>query len=312
MNNLTQEFSTLVGQENVKENEMLSPHTSIKIGGQVPLIVNVNTIDALTTCLEISHRYNLLVIMLGSGTSFVGPTQGMNAVVVKNNCRAFQILSETNEYTDIIVESGALTNQVVKFSIDHSLSGLEYSFELPGTIGGALCMNAMLPKYDHKTSDALYKATILTQQGEKKDVDRDYFQYGLNKSSIQESHDVILSAVFRLKRDDQTQIKQRGDDAISYRVATQPKGPFVGYTYRNLPLPFVDGKDVVEENFAQKEETEFVNGDVRLHQGNPRYIININSGTDVEIAALSEKVNHFLTEDLKTEAYTILVTGKGI
>ncbi len=294
---IIQEITRVVGEASVKQQEQLAPYTSVKIGGVAEYYVTVSSLEVLIALQKIGMQNNLPLFVTGSGTSVIFPDEGIKGIVVKNNCRSFHIHNEAKEYSDLLVESGSLTNQVVKYTVDTNIVGIEESYGLPGTIGGAVCMNAMLPASGHHITDALHSATILTKRGEIKEVPSSFFTFGLNKSSLQVSGDILLSVVFRLKKsEDSHSISQRANDALTYRMQTQPKIRPRGYTYRNIP-------------FEYKEAVPFSSGDLRYESSNIRYILNTGESTAADVALLSGKMSDFLTSQNEGEAYTIMITG---
>src|SRR3990167_5799040 len=165
------EFSNLLGSDNVKLNESLKNHTAIRIGGIASLYLIVNSIEKLVKAALIAKKNNFPVFVIGTGTSFIASDSGINGIVIRNNCRGFKIISDVPGKVAISAESGTLTNQLVKFTVDNCLSGLEYLYGLPGTIGGAVCMNAGLPRQNSSISKSVVGVTILSDSGDKVKID---------------------------------------------------------------------------------------------------------------------------------------------
>lgn len=233
------------GQNRIKQNEPMSAHTTFKIGGPAEYYMEVSTIDDLVKAVTLSHMLKIPFFVVGGGSNVVVSDGGIKGLVIKNNCRKFELLSMAgrvkNQKIDVdkalvYAESGVIMNQLVRFTIENGLGGLEYQLGLPGTVGGGVYMNSNFPKKGVYVGDCLYKARILTKEGEVKDVDNAYFHFAYDKSILQETGEVLLYALFKLENVDKDILWKRGTEALEYRSTTQPKGLSAGCTFRNISI----------------------------------------------------------------------------
>lgn len=223
------------GDIKVSCNEPMSLHTTFKIGGTAEYYINADKSEDIIKAVVMARAHNLPVFILGGGSNVIISDQGLKGIVVKNNCRRFYIV-RTSKKPLIFAESGVLMNQLVRFTIEHGLGGLEYQLGLPGTVGGAIFMNSNFPRKGSYVGDVLYKATVITKKGEVKELDNAYFQFGYDKSILQETGEILLSATFKLKQQDKEVLYKRGMEALRYRNETQPKGLSAGCTFRNISI----------------------------------------------------------------------------
>lgn len=229
----------------MRVDEPMSAHTTFKIGGPAQYYLDVATIDDLVKAVAAAKKLNLSVFIFGGGSNVIVADSGIRGLVIKNNCRRFEMASMTGKIKNrqvnvdralVYAESGVIMNQLVRFTIDQGLSGLEYQLGLPGTVGGAVYMNSNFPKKDAYVGDSLYRAKLLAKDGTIHEVDNSYFHFAYDKSILQETGEILLSAVFRLDKEDKKLLWERGTEALKYRDSTQPKGASAGCTFRNISI----------------------------------------------------------------------------
>lgn len=229
----------------MRVDEPMSAHTTFKIGGPAQYYLDVATIDDLVKAVAAAKKLNLSVFIFGGGSNVIVADSGIRGLVIKNNCRRFEMASMTGKIKNrqlnvdralVYAESGVIMNQLVRFTIDQGLSGLEYQLGLPGTVGGAVYMNSNFPKKDAYVGDSLYRAKLLAKDGTIHEVDNSYFHFAYDKSILQETGEILLSAVFKLDKEDKKLLWERGTEALKYRDSTQPKGASAGCTFRNISI----------------------------------------------------------------------------
>lgn len=233
------------GQNRVRQNEPMSAHTTFKIGGPAEYYLDTDKTEDIIKALQITSKLGIPFFIFGGGSNIIVADHGIKGFVLKNNCRKFSVMTLSgrvkNQQIDVgrvivSAESGVIINQLVRFSIDQGLSGLEYQLGLPGTVGGAVYMNSNNPRKSSYIGDSLYKARIATPQGEVKEVDNSYFHFAYDYSILQETNEVVLSVTFRLLPYDKKELWDRATDALQHRSASQPKGASAGCTFRNISI----------------------------------------------------------------------------
>lgn len=239
------ELEKVLGKNRIRLDEPMSAHTTFKIGGPAKYYIDASSIDDLVKAASMAKKLGLAVFIFGGGSNVIVSDKGIKGLVIKNNCRRFELMSMSgkikNQKVDVdkalvYAESGVIMNQLVRFTIDQGLSGLEYQLGLPGTVGGAVYMNSNFPKKDAYVGDSLYRAKLLSKDGTTCEVDNSYFHFAYDKSILQETGEILLSAVFRLTREDKQLLWQKGTEALKYRDTTQPKGASAGCTFRNISI----------------------------------------------------------------------------
>lgn len=240
-----QELQNAFGEQRVRTNESMSKHTTFKIGGPAAIYLEVDHIENLVKAVCLARKHGIPVFILGGGSNIVVSDGGFRGLVVKNNCRRFEVMNMSGRVRRgaldvsgalVYAESGVIMNQLVRFTIEQGLGGLEYQLGLPGTVGGGIYMNSNFPRKGVYVGDYLYKARLLDKNGRVKEADNTYFHFGYDKSILQETEEVLLSVIFRLQAEDKKVLWERGMEALSYRSDTQPKGASAGCTFRNISI----------------------------------------------------------------------------
>lgn len=245
MDKILTELETALGANRIRKDEPMSLHTTFKIGGAAEYYVEVEKPEDLVKAVNAAKKLNLPVFVLGGGSNVIIADHGIKGLVIKNNCRRFEIASMAgkvrNQKIDVdkalvYAESGVIMNQLVRFTIDQGLGGLEYQLGLPGTVGGGVYMNSNFPRKGVYVGDCVYSAKLLGGDGAVKEVDQQYFHFAYDKSILQETGEIILSVIFKLEKSDKKVLWERGMEALNYRNSTQPKGASAGCTFRNISI----------------------------------------------------------------------------
>ena len=245
MSAVSQELEKIFGATRIRQNEPMSAHTTFKIGGPAEFYIEVSSVDDLIKAVQTAHKLEIPVFIFGGGSNVIVADHGIKGLVIKNNCRRFEVMGMTgkvkNQKIDfdralVYAESGVIMNQLVRFTIDQGLGGLEYQLGLPGTIGGGVYMNSNFPRKGVYVGDFLYRAKLIGKEGTIKEVDNAYFHFAYDKSILQETGEILLHAIFKLEKMDKKILWDRGTEALTYRSSTQPKGASAGCSFRNISI----------------------------------------------------------------------------
>ncbi len=244
MDTKLKELEKVFGQR-VRVNEPMSAHTTFKIGGPAEYYIDVDKTDDMVIAVQVAKKLELPLFIFGGGSNIVVADNGIKGLVVKNNCRKFDIMTMSGRVKNrkidvdralVFTESGVIMNQLVRFTIEQGLGGLEYQLGLPGTVGGAVWMNSNYPRKGAYVGDFVYRAKLLTPDGTIKEVDNSYFHFAYDYSVLQDTGEIVLSVIFRLLPEDKKILWERATDALNHRNESQPKGASAGCTFRNISI----------------------------------------------------------------------------
>ncbi len=209
----------------VKVHEPLDEHTLLKVPVFAEMYVEIDAQDVLIKTVNAARSLHLPVYILGSGAR-INTKKEIKGLVIKNLCRRFDKASVKGtirkqeigvENMQVYAQAGVLMNQLVRFTIEEGLSGLEYQLGLPGTVGGAIYTNAKYkPKY-LPVNKVLQSVTLLNETGDVQTYNGEVPYFVYTDEEWHESKDIILSAVFKLTPLDKKTLWERAEEAVKWR-----------------------------------------------------------------------------------------------
>lgn len=198
--------------------ESMSKHTSFKIGGNADIFIYVNTINELFDIIKTLNEHNVPFFIIGNGSNLLVSDLGINGAVIKldGEFKNIRLMDEN------IIECGAAVSlaKLCIFAQKNSLSGLEFAYGIPGTVGGAIFMNA--GAYGGEIKDVIISAENISETGEEHFIEAPDMDLSYRHSIYQNSKDIIISAKFKLEKCDPSLIQEKMNDFMSRRKEKQP------------------------------------------------------------------------------------------
>jgi UDP-N-acetylmuramate dehydrogenase len=229
------QIDKLLGTGRVREHVDLFPYLSMRLHTTAQYYFEAKSKEDLIKAVKAAHTLELPFIMLGGGSNAVFDRSEVKGLVVRNSYTSIIALSATDETVDMEVGSGTNMAVLVQKLAEQGLSGLEYHKGLPGTVGGAVYMNSKWLRPVSYVGDCVESALLIDRDGEEKKVDKTYFAFAYDYSALQKTHELLVSIVFRLKKNDSEVVLKRADESIEYRKKTQPSGVATcGCFFRNI------------------------------------------------------------------------------
>ncbi len=281
-----------VGQ--VKQNEPLANHTTWKIGGPAEILVIPKDIDSLITTLTLTNESGFPVFILGRGSNLLISDTGINGVVVKiSDC--LDHLEVDGE--EIRVGAGFSLIKLATIISKQGLSGLEFAGGIPGSVGGAVFMNAGAHKSD--ISKILTKARILYPDGNVKWYTNEEMNFSYRMSRLQKDGGICIEAVFQLKNGIRDEIVSEIQKNKEYRKKTQPWDyPCCGSVFRN-PLPEHAGKLI--EDAGLKGYTV---GGAQVSEMHANFIVNIGGAKASDVLKLIDHIKAVVYDKFQVKLET--------
>ena len=214
----------------VQENISLAPYTSARIGGPADVMVTVKSADELADAMQLIWEHDLPYYILGGGSNVLVSDNGVRGVVVLN--RAKEVRFETGDQPHVWCEAGVVIANLAKRCASKSLSGLEWSATVPGTVGGAVYGNA--GAFGGDMNGNLVWAEVLTKNG-RGNLSVEQMGYGYRTSVLKrgEVKGIILSALLKLKNSTKEEVSVKIEQFSERRKATQPPGASMGSMFKN-------------------------------------------------------------------------------
>lgn len=231
MSEVISKLEAIVGEKRLLRSESLASHTVQKLQVLAELYLEIDKLETLIRVIRIARESHVPLYLLGGGAR-IKVEKDIVGLVIKNACRKFDkvgvkgILRQQEPAMDqvlVYAESGVIVNQLVRYTIEEGLEGLEYQLGLPGTVGGAISTNAKYkPKY-LLLNKALQSVTIIGKDGEIQTFSNELPHFVYTDEIWEETEDIILSAVFRLTPQEKKELWKRGEEAVTWREAHAQK-----------------------------------------------------------------------------------------
>jgi len=280
-------------------NEDMKKHTTFKTGGTADLMIEAQSVSELQILMKYIFREKIPYVILGHGSNVLVGDQGIREVVIKieDNLKRITIDGEK-----IDAEAGALLADVSKDAQKHGLSGVEFASGIPGTVGGAVVMNA--GAYGGEIKDVLEEVQVITAQGELLVRKIDDLELGYRTSVIQTNGDIVIKARFCLKKGDKIDIKNTMDELTCKREKSQPlEYPSAGSVFKR-PEGYFTGK-LIQDAGLQGYQI----GGAQVSTKHAGFIVNANNATTSDILNLIKHIQHEVKRlyhvELKTEVKVV-------
>ncbi|MFV0381255.1 MAG: UDP-N-acetylmuramate dehydrogenase [Breznakia sp.] len=216
-------------QYQVKENISIKAYTSLHIGGNVRLFVEPKSVDELSCTIQNAKRYEIPYFIIGNGSNVLFSDQGFNGLIIVTKSRLTKLFLV--DETSIIAQAGVSLKSVCEFALQHHLTGLEFAYGIPATVGGAVFMNA--GAYGGEIKDVLYSCTYLDGEGKLQTIQNEAMDFSYRHSFFSDKKVVILEACFVLVKGDVKKIKERMEELLALRKSKQPlEYPSAGSTFK--------------------------------------------------------------------------------
>lgn len=244
------EFETLKGlipAERIKPDEPLKGHTTFRVGGPAKYLIEVNTAKELKDVTSFLNKENVLWMILGNGSNILVSDKGYEGVMIKLSGDFMEISADAER---VSAGAGALLSSVAIFAKDHSLGGLEFSYGIPGTIGGAMVMNA--GAYDGEMKMVVESVECLDDEGKVVTLSNEQMQFGYRDSILKHQKLYALKTIFKLESRDKETIAATMKELMERRVSKQPLNfPSAGSTFKR-PEGYFAGKLIQDAGLAGK------------------------------------------------------------
>ena len=286
--------------DQVKENVILAPYTSARIGGPADILLVADSSSDLTRIVKLLWKHEMPFTLLGGGSNVLVSDKGIRGVVILN--RAKGVTFHTGDQPSVTAESGVVFSNLANRCASKGLAGLEWAATVPGTIGGAVYGNA--GAFGGDMAGNLISAELLTENG-KETLTVDQFGYGYRTSVLKrgELKAIVLSAELSLKNSTKDDVTVKIQQFSAHRKATQPPGASMGSMFKN-PNGDYAGK-LIEA--AGLKGTRIGNAEISPLHGN--FFINHANTKAEDIRALIQLVQKTVKEkqdvDLELEVELI-------
>lgn len=286
---------------NIKYDEPMKYHTSFKVGGKADIYLEPENIDELTKFICYLKENKIPYFLFGNGTNLLVSDEGIRGAVIRLGDKMSSIKIEGER---IIAECGALLSVVSKLAAEHSLSGLEFGSGIPGSVGGAVTMNA--GAYDMEIKDVVEKVEVLDSDLQLNVLNNKQMAFGYRRSIISNNKYIVIKSFFKLKKANSFDIKRKMEELTEKRQTKQPINfPSAGSVFKR-PEGYFAGKLVEDAGLKG-----FTIGDAQISEKHCGFIINKGNATAKDIYNIIAHVQRTVYERFGVKLETeVKILGK--
>ena len=279
-------FCDLLGEDRVFTEEAMSQHTTFKIGGPADYFLVPDKGKDVGQIIKICREKEIPYFILGNGSNLLVGDGGYRGAVIqiyKN------MSSVTVEGTEITVQAGTLLSAVAAAAKNASLTGFEFAGGIPGTVGGAVVMNA--GAYGGEMKDVLTEVTVMNREGDIFTLPAEKLELGYRTSVIKTAGYIVLEAKIRLKEGDPEVIRETMKDLTIRRTTKQPlEYPSAGSTFKR-PEGYFAGKLIMDSGLAGYQV-----GGAQVSEKHCGFVINAGGATAKDVRTLMDNVRDIVYE----------------
>lgn len=262
--------------KNVLVNEPMSKHTSFRTGGPADVFAEADSAESIARALEVLKRENIPYFIMGNGSNLLVSDRGIEGVVIEISAGMNSITADGNS---IYAQAGALLSSLAQTAADKSLTGFEFASGIPGSVGGAVFMNA--GAYDGEIKNIIEYADVMDKDGNIFRMDKDELCLSYRHSAVADRELIVLGAVFTGEKGDIQDIRDKMADLAARRRDKQPLNyPSAGSTFKR-PEGYFAGKLIEDSGLKGKTI-----GGAQVSEKHAGFIINTGNAVSDDILEL--------------------------
>ena len=284
------------GEKKVAESEPMSRHTTFRIGGPAKVFVSPDNIEKIIKTIELLKNEKCDYFILGNGSNLLVADEGYDGIVVSTeSLKDLNIEREDGDETYIYAEAGVMLSRAAVLALESSLTGFEFAGGIPGTVGGAVSMNA--GAYGREIKDVIVSADVLMSDGTVVKLTKDELELSYRNSIVQKEKMIVLSAEFALKKGNKSEILDKMKDFSQRRRDKQPlEYASAGSTFKR-PEGYFAVKLIDDAGLRGYRV-----GNVMVSEKHCGFVVNMGGGTCEEAKAV---INHVREEVEKQFGVTL-------
>ena len=285
-------ISEIIDEKRILRNEPMKKHTTFRIGGPADVLVKPATITEIEQVLQCCEEQAVPYYVVGNGSNLLVGDEGIRGVVLQLGNDFSEV--EVCEDDTIWVQAGCMLSKVANLAAAHALTGMEFAAGIPGTIGGAVMMNA--GAYGGEMKDIIECVTLLTPDREVLILPQDQMEFGYRESIVSKENYIVLEAKLRLQKGEPEAIEAKMKEYSEARRSKQPlEYPSAGSTFKR-PEGYYAGKLIMDAGLAGYRV-----GDAQVSEKHCGFVINCGQATARDVTAVMNDVIHRVAEAYQVE-----------
>lgn len=288
----------------VKIDEPMKKHTNFKIGGNADVFVIAKNIEEIKCVIKFSKENNIPLTILGNGSNVLVSDKGIRGIVLQIGLKEIKV--EKHENALIEVDAGAMLGALAQILLKQSISGFEFAAGIPGSIGGAIRMNA--GAYGGEMKDIVKNVTVLNEKGEINILTNEECEFSYRHSRFTNSKEIIIKATLELPFGNENEIKAKMDEYAQSRKEKQPLNlPSAGSTFKR-GADFITAKLIDECGLKG-----YTSGNAQVSTLHAGFVVNLGNATAQDVLSVVSHVKQVVLEKTgKQIELEIELLGEGI
>ena len=279
------ELKAVTAENRIFTDEPMKKHTTFRVGGPADILVQPKGTE-LAAVIRLCRKYDVPYQVIGNGSNLLVGDRGIRGLVIEMLSKEDEICVEDDCIT---VGAGMLLSKTANRAAEHGLTGMEFAAGIPGSIGGAVVMNA--GAYGGEMKDILTAVTVLDQEGNEKILSAEELELGYRTSCILKKGYIVTGAKIKLKHGEETAIRARMEELKKQRVEKQPlEYPSAGSTFKR-PEGYFAGKLISDAGLKG-----FTCGGACVSENHAGFVVNKGNATAADVIKLTDEVSEKIYE----------------
>lgn len=277
----------------LQHNMTLAPLTTYRIGGPADTFVTVTSTEELVTAVTAARELDIPWFLLGTGANILIGDLGFRGLVIHNRARNVSLSG-----TQLTAGSGATIAELIAFTAAEGLSGLEHFAGIPSSVGGAIWQNLHFLAPDRVETlfieHIVKSAEIIDRAGQRRTVDREFFQFGYDDSILHHEEIVVLDVTFELSEKPEAAIRAQAEANLAWRIARQPQideFPSCGSVFKKIEG--VGAGRLIDQAGLKGHQI----GGIQISPKHANFLVNLGGGTASDVLDLA----HLAQEKVRQE-----------
>ena len=273
----------IISKEKIKQNEPMKEHTSLKIGGPAEFFVKVNSVQELKKLLQFCKTNEVPLTIVGNGSNLLVLDKGIKGIVIKIELKQIQIENINEGKVEVIVDNGVQIGLLAQKLLKEEISGFEELSGIPGTIGGAVVMNA--GAHGKEMKDIVKEVTAIDYNGNMHIFTNEQSEFEYRHSKFSKEEYIILQVKLLLENGKKEEIKTKMDEYVKYRKEKQPiEFPSAGSTFKR-------GEDFITAKLIDEAGLKgYSIGGAKISEKHAGFVINTGNATAQDVLDLVKYV----------------------
>lgn len=288
----------------VKIDEQMKKHTNFKIGGNADVFVIAKNIEEIKYVIKFSKENNIPLTILGNGSNVLVSDKGIRGIVLQVGTKEIKIEKQKNALIE--VEAGVMLGALAQVLLKQSIAGFEFAAGIPGSIGGAIRMNA--GAYGGEMKDIVKDVTVLNEKGEISVLTNEECEFSYRHSRFTNSKEIVIKATLELPFGNENEIKAKMNEYAQSRKEKQPLNlPSAGSTFKR-GTDFITAKLIDECGLKG-----YTSGDAQVSTLHAGFVVNLGNATAQDVLNVVSHVKQVVLEKTgKQIELEVELLGEGI